>query len=103
MKKHIDKAFIIEAPEDNKEETCYLLSLNKNEVSVVNDKLGKKFTLSFVGEPLKHFVEWKSMASGDYALGLEPSSSLLDDKFYFSKIKAGETVQFQIDLCVREL
>ena len=102
-RKNIDKAFIIEAPEDNKEETCYFLDLNKNEVSVVNDMIGKKFTLNFCGEPIKHFVEWKSMASGDYALGLEPSSSLLDDKFYFSKIKAGETVQFQIDLCVREL
>ena len=102
-RKNIDKAFIIEQPEDNKEETCYLLELNKNEVSVENDKLGKKFTLSFDGEPLKHFVEWKSMASGDYALGLEPSSSLLDDKFAFSKIQSGEKIKFSIRLKVTNL
>lgn len=99
-KQNIDKAFLIEKPEDCKEETCYLLDLKRNEVSVVNEKLKRKFTLGFSGKPLKHFVEWKSMASGDYALGLEPSTSLLDDSFKFLTIDAGEEIKFAIKLCV---
>ena len=100
-KKHIDKAFEIEAPEDNNEETCYLLNLNKKEVEVVNDKLGKKVTLSFEGAPLNHFVEWKSMASGDYALGLEPSTSRLDGEFKTKTISAGEKLEFTVKLSVK--
>lgn len=102
-RKNIDKAFIIEAPEDNKEETCYLLDLQKNEVSVVNEKLKKVFTLAFSGDPLKYFVEWKSMASGDYALGFEPSTSKLDDEFATKIISAGEKVDFTIKLSVKHL
>lgn len=102
-RKNIDKAFSIESPEDCKEETCYLLDLQKNEVSVVNEKLKKVFTLAFSGDPLPYFVEWKSMASGDYALGLEPSTSKLDDEFATKMIPAGEKVDFTIKLSVKHL
>lgn len=101
--KHIDKAFDIEAPEDGKEETCYLLDMKKPQISVVNKKLGKKLTLSYSEKMLPHFVEWKSMASGDYALGLEPSTSLLDDKFAFSKIGKQDELHFSISLRVETI
>jgi len=92
--KNIDKALIMEEPIDNAEETCYYLDLKDPEISVINEKLNKKFTLSFVGEKLKNFVEWKSRASGDYALGLEPSTTKLDGEFEFSRIKKGEKIGF---------
>lgn len=101
--KNIGKAFEIEQPEDNKEETCYLLDMKQPSISVVNEKLGKKFTLEYSGEQLPHFVEWKSMASGDYALGLEPSTSLLDDNFAFSKIEAQDEIYFNLTLKVENL
>lgn len=101
--RHIGKAFEMEQPQDNREETCYLLDMKKPSVCVTNDKLNKLFTLSYSGETLPHFVEWKSMASGDYALGLEPSTSLLDDKFAFGKIKAQTSVDFQIRLKIEDI
>lgn len=102
-KKHIDKAFEIEAPEDCREETCYLLDMKTPTVTVTNDKLKKRFTLSYTGEELPFFVEWKSMASGDYALGLEPSTSLLDDKFAFSKVEKQSKISFGITLKVENI
>ena len=82
------------------DELCYFLDLNKPEVSLVNNKIGKKFTVSYCGETLPDFLEWKSMASGDYALGLEPCTTKLDDNFKYSKIKSGEKIRFFVELKV---
>lgn len=87
---------------DNQEETCYFLKLNKPEISLVNEKLGKKFTVSYSGDTLPHLVEWKSMASGDYALGLEPCTTELDDRFQYKKVGAGEKVSFKVCLSVEK-
>ena len=65
-------------PEDNSDECCYFLKLKRPEVSLINSKLNTRFTLTYSGETLPHFVEWKSMVSGDYALGLEPCTTELD-------------------------
>ena len=85
------------------DETCYFLTLNKPEASLVNEKVGKKFTLRYSAETLPCFVQWKSMASGDYALGLEPATSKLDLDLKTAKIKAGETIDFRLDLSVTKL
>ena len=88
----------------NQEEACYFLSLNKPEISLVNEKIGKKFTVSYSGDTLPHFVEWKSMASGDYALGLEPCTTELDGAFQYKVLKAGgqETFVVKIAVCKNE-
>ncbi len=85
------------------EETCYFLKLKKPEVSLVNEKIGKKFTVSYSPDTLPSFVEWKSMASGDYALGLEPCTTELDDRFTYRRIDAGERISFRVSLTVSEL
>lgn len=41
---------------------------------LVNPLLGLAATLEWDGNTLPVFVQWKSMASGDYVLGLEPSN-----------------------------
>ena len=89
------------APVPNQEETCYFLKMNKPQISLVNEKVGKRFTVSYSGDTLPHFVEWKSMASGDYALGLEPCTTELDDGFTYRTIKAGEQIQFFVNIQVR--
>ncbi|MDE6397849.1 MAG: aldose 1-epimerase family protein, partial [Clostridiales bacterium] len=76
----------ITAPLPHQEETCYYLTLKEPRISLRNSRLGKTFSLSYSGDTLPHFVEWKSMASGDYALGLEPATTLLDDAFKYSHI-----------------
>ena len=86
----------------NQEEACYFLKLNTPEISLVNEKIGKKFTVSYSGDTLSYFVEWKSMASGDYALGLEPCTTELDDKFTYRTIQKGEQVRFCINISVEK-
>ena len=100
--KNIDTAFSITAPIPNMEETCYYLEPKTSAVSLVNEKIGRKFTVSYSGDTLPNFLEWKSMASGDYALGLEPCTTKLDDLFAYSTIKAGETIAFALNLTINE-
>ena len=96
-------AFITEDDEPNAEETCYFLTLASPEISYINEKSGKKFTVRYSGETLPHLVEWKSTASGDYALGIEPCTSELDEKFAYKSIKAGEEIKFRIEMQVEKL
>lgn len=83
------------------EEVCYFLTLAKPEISLVNEKIGKRFTVSYSGDTLPHFVEWKSRASGDYAMGLEPCTTELDGRFAYKTIKPGEKVGFAVTLAVK--
>lgn len=87
----------------NQEEMCYFLRLKTPKVTLVNPKLGRKFTLAWSGDALPHFVEWKSMASCDYALGLEPCTTELDDRFCYCKLPAGEKRTFSITLSVSDI
>ena len=45
-------------------------------------------------------IEWKSMASGDYALGIEPSISRFD-KVTPRKLKPQESKSYKIDICLK--
>ena len=87
----------------NQEETCYYLELPDNEITLVNKKVGKTFTVSYTGKTLPHFLEWKSMASGDYALGLEPATTRLDNQFAYQTIGVGEQITFRVTLQVKEI
>ena len=77
------------------------MTLDKPEISLVNEKIGKKFTVSYSGDTLPCFLEWKSMASGDYALGFEPSTTKLDDKFEYKTLAPNESVDFFVRLTVK--
>ena len=43
------------------------------------------------------------MASGDYAVGLEPSTSVLDDGFEYKTLGAGEKVEFKLSMSVENI
>ena len=60
----------------------------------------KTLTVSYSGDTLPHFVEWKSMASGDYAVGLEPCTTELDDRFAYQTVKAQEQISFSATITV---
>ena len=85
----------------NEEECCYVLKLAKPEIALVNDSIGKRFVLSYSNDTLPCFVEWKSMASGDYALGLEPCTTELDDRFAYRTITPSESIRFFVTISVR--
>ncbi len=91
------------APKPLQEETCYFLRLQEGKIALVNRKIGKRFTVSYSDDTLPYLVEWKSMASGDYALGLEPCTTWLDDRFAYKTIKAGEKIRFSVSLSVEKL
>lgn len=93
----------MESPLPCKEETCYFLKLAEPKVSLTNKKNGKRFTLTYSGDTLPAIIEWKSMACGDYALGLEPASTYLDDKFTYKTLAPEEEVCFALHLTVNEL
>ena len=99
--KHIKGRRKMTAPIPNQEEMCYFLRLKTPKVTLCNPKLGRTFTLAFSGETLPHFVEWKSMAAGDYALGLEPSTTKLDDKFAFCRIARNEKKYYHLIFTVK--
>ena len=87
----------------NVNENCYYLDLEKPEISVINKKIGKKVKLSYTQDTLPYFLEWKSMASGDYALGLEPCTTELDGEFTYKLIKPQESIVFQLKLTVSKI
>ncbi len=95
-------AYEMSLPVPNQEECCYFLVLKKPEVSVVNQKARKVFSLSYSGNTLPGFVEWKSMAAGDYALGLEPCTTELDSRFKYKRIKPNESIEFKVNITVKD-
>lgn len=98
--KNKDTMYEMSAPKAEQEEACYFLELETPSAVVINEKIGKSFRLTYSGDTLPCFVEWKSMASGDYALGLEPCTTELDDRFVYKTIAAQEKKVFKIELAV---
>lgn len=90
---------VLSAPVDNEQETCYFLTVDNAQMSVVN-KQGKRFTIAYSRDTLPCFVLWKSMASGDYAVGLEPSTTALDDQFAYKKIAPNQSVDFWLSVTI---
>lgn len=88
-KHEMAKMLDIEPPRDNLEETCYFHQTADGAMSLVNRRLGKRFTVKC---SLRKFVEWKSRASGDYVIGLEPCTSWLDGELKYSVLKPGSSV-----------
>ena len=101
-KQNEDTMYEMSASIPNCEECCYFLRLRKPEISLVNEKIGKTLTVSYSGNTLPHFVEWKSMASGDYALGLEPCTTELDDRFAYKTVKPNESISFAVRITVQK-
>lgn len=84
---HVDNWNIMSAPIDNEAEYVYLHRLaarpdGQTVVCVCNERLGLGVRLEFSHTLLPYFMEWKSMASGDYALGLEPANASVYGRAY---------------------
>ncbi len=101
--KHAATWNTMESPVDDFEETCYFVEMNEGKARYENPALRKAFELEYDKEALPCFIEWKSMVSGDYALGLEPATTFLDDKFAYSRIGKGETRKFRLTFRVEKL
>ena len=98
----IDECLSICEPIDGVREQCYYHYLKEGHVEVVNKKLGKKIVFDYDVNALPYLIEWKYMKSGDYALGIEPTTSMLDDNFALKTIKPQEEIKFDVTIEIQE-
>ena len=101
--KEVDKRAEMGAPVVDAEESCFYLKLAKPEISLENPKNGKRFTLTYSGDTLPAFVQWKNEAAGLYVTGFEPSTTELGDGFGYRTILPGESIAFAIEMTVSRL
>lgn len=99
----ISQCLKIENPKAQAQEECFYHSLLKGDVNVVNEKIKRRVNILYDQEKLPYLVEWKSMVSGDYALGIEPSTTMLDENFKYNVIKAQESIDFNLSIEVNDL
>ena len=84
---HVDGWNRIDSPKDNEPEYVFIHEMKTDEnldtmVLVANHEQNIGLVIEFNQKNLPYFMEWKSMASGDYVLGLEPSNSSVYGKPY---------------------
>ena len=65
-----------DAPTPNEEERVFFHEDMERRVSIVNPEIDTRMTISW-SDTLPILSHWRSMASGDYACGLEPSNSYI--------------------------
>lgn len=70
----LGKELTFTAPVDGEPEQVFFHTLGVRRARLVNPAIGLAASLEWDGGPLPVFAQWKSMASGDYVLGLEPSN-----------------------------
>ncbi len=85
--------FVMDEPSPGLKENVYFHTVEKGDVTVKNEKLGKEVNITYNEKVLPYLIQWKSMMSGAYALGIEPCTTMLGDYFEKTTIKAGETVK----------
>ena len=90
----------VEPPVDNMEETCYFHLVRDGRMALENRALGKRLA---VASDLRRFVEWKSRASGDYVIGLEPCTSWLDDRLEYRTLAPGASAEHRLSICVEDI
>ena len=93
----------VSAPVPNQEEMCYFLKLKKPEIALENPAIGKRLSVTYSENTLPNLVLWRSMASGDYALGLEPATTLLDGGFAYRYLAPGESVRLSVAIRVERV
>lgn len=101
--KCLEERSVFLPPKDNEEERCYFLSLEEPKVTVKSELLSKELILTYSGDTLPHFVQWNSNASHDYALGIEPSTTMLDERFEYKKLSPNEEVRFFVNVEVKNI
>lgn len=92
----LDKALIMEEPVDGGREKVFYHDVKEGNVKIINRALRKSVNFCYDKNMLPFLIEWKSMISGDYALGVEPSTSQLWDRLKYRTVEAGESLKFKI-------
>ncbi len=94
-KQRADKQLEITAPVDGGDEEVFYNTLEKGEVTLTNSESKTRVKVTYDVNDFPVLLQWKSMISGDYALGIEPSLTRFDD-FKMQKLGAGEEKKYEI-------
>lgn len=78
-KSRADRRLKITAPIDGGDEEVFYNYLSRGEITLDNDLLGVAAKVRFDTENFPVTLLWKSMISGDYALGVEPATTRFDE------------------------
>ncbi len=80
-KEALGRELEFDKPIDSEEERCYFQKMSKEFwARLENEDLGINMTISWTGDTLPLMTEWRSMASGDYVLGLEPCNCYINGR-----------------------
>lgn len=96
-KKRAAEMYKITAPADGGEEDVYYHYMEKGEIRLYSAKLGIGTEMTYDTADFPVTLEWKSMISGDYALGIEPSFTRFDE-FRMRKIASGNEDEHKITI-----
>ena len=94
-KQRKEEMFSITAPIDCGDEDVYYHTLREGKVCLRNPDQNIAVTMEYGIEDFPVTLEWKSMISGDYALGIEPSITRFDD-FKMRTLKPSEKKAYKI-------
>lgn len=84
---HVENWAVATEPKDGETEYVFLHELAEDAqkqsfAAVINDALGFGVRMDFDRRVQPYFMEWKSMKTGDYVIGLEPSNSSVYGRKY---------------------
>ena len=94
-----------DAPIDSEEERVFFQKMEREFwARLENPEIGVNMTISWSGKTLPILSEWRSMASGDYVLGLEPTNCYISGRHderengTLPVLKAWESVKNQVTI-----
>lgn len=90
--------FRITAPVDGGDEHVYYHTLSEGKIRLTNPQKGVGVEMLYDTADFPVTLEWKSMISGDYALGIEPSLTRFDNfKMKALPVNASKTYKIKIN------
>ncbi len=99
------------AQEHVKEYTQFGKPIQKEEQVIYHEEVSNfplicgsfaNITIEYDHSSFPYLIEWKSMIDGDYALGIEPSTSKFNEQFTYSTLMPKEEKHFHFVLKVKE-
>lgn len=100
--KETEKCYEFHKPIPKCTERVYYHKLESDNAKAEIESDDRKLTLEFSKKTFPYLLEWKSMASQDYVLGIEPSMSKFGDELKTKKIKAKEVHKNYIKLSMKQ-
>ena len=71
----LDRALMFDPPVPGEEERVFFQKMRKEfRACIENPETGVRMTMTWSGDTLPVLSQWRSMAAGDYVLGLEPTN-----------------------------